>query len=204
MRKVLVAIVILIVVVWLIPYDPQPDGGIRVPPPVAPVVTSPATSPRVQAASGRAQVAPESVPDIAEPPAPKPQTPATTMAMPLQMWGERGLSGPVSSLFQQKENAFVAEPLDPLWSRSREAEILGQMAQISGLRLINIEVECRTSMCRVQWTQNAPVFVEGEVRGMPNDVYEDLLARLGYTETIPVGTAGDAGGMTSLTYLPRQ
>jgi len=120
------------------------------------------------------------------------------------MWGERGLSGLVSSLFQQKENAFVAEPLDPLWSRSREAEILGQMAQISGLRLINIEVECRTSMCRVQWTQNAPVFVEGEVRGMPNDVYEDLLARLGYTETIPVGTAGDAGGMTSLTYLPRQ
>ena len=126
------------------------------------------------------------------------------MAMPLQMWGERGLGGPVSSLFQQRENAFVAEPVDPLWSRSREAEILGQIAQISGLRLINIEVECRTSMCRVQWTQNAPVFVEGEVRGMPNDVYEDLLARLGYTETIPVGTAGDAGGMTSLTYLPRQ
>jgi hypothetical protein len=204
MRKVLVAIVILIVVVWLIPYDPQPDGGIRVPPPVAPVVTSPATSRAEQADSGRAQVAPESALDVAEPPAPKPQAPATTMAMPLQMWSERGLGGPVSSLFQQKENAFVAEPLDPLWSRSREAEILGQMAQISGLRLINIEVECRTSMCRVQWTQNAPVFVEGEVRGMPNDVYEDLLARLGYTETIPVGTAGDAGGMTSLTYLPRQ
>ena len=204
MRKVLTAIVVLIVLAWLIPWDPLPDGQIQVPPPVAPVVATPATSATEQADSGRAHVAPESAPDVAEPPAPKPQAPATTMAMPLQMWGERGLSGPVSSLFQQKENAFVAEPLDPRWSRSREAEILGQMAQISGLRLINIEVECRTSMCRVQWTQNAPVFVEGEVRGMPNDVYEDLLARLGYTETIPVGTAGDAGGMTSLTYLPRQ
>jgi hypothetical protein len=204
MRKVLVAIVVLMVVVWLIPYEPQPDGQIQLPPPVAPVVTSPATSRAEQADSGRAQVAPESALDVAEPPAPKPQAPATTMAMPLQMWSERGLGGPVSSLFQQKENAFVAEPLDPLWSRSREAEILGQMAQISGLRLINIEVECRTSICRLQWTQNAPVLVEGELRGMPNDVYEDLLARLGYTEMIPMGTAGNAGGITSLTYLPRQ
>ena len=204
MRKVLTAIVVLFVLVWLIPYVLEPDGQMQAPPRVAPVVTSPATTPTEQADSGRAHVAPESAPDVAEPPAPKPQTPATTMAMPLQMWGERGLDGPVSSLFQQKENAFVAEPLDPLWSRSREAEILGQMAQISGLRLINVEVECRTSMCRLQWTQNAPVFVEGEVRGMPDVVYEDLLARLGYTEKVPVGTAGDAGGMTSLTYLPRQ
>src|SRR5688500_15812156 len=41
MRKVLTAIVVLIVVVWLIPYDPLPDGEIQVPPPVAPVVATP-------------------------------------------------------------------------------------------------------------------------------------------------------------------
>lgn len=204
MRRVLIAIVVLIVLVWLIPYDPQPDGEIQVPPPVAPIVATPAISPTERADSGRAHVAPESTPDVAEPPAPKPQAPATTKAMPLRMWSDRGLDGPVSSLFQQRENAFVAEPLDPLWSRSREAEILGQIAQISGLRLINIEVECRTSMCRLQWTQNVPVPVEGERRGMPDAVYEDLLARLGYTQMIPMGTAGDAGTITSLTYLPRQ
>ena len=204
MRKVLVAILVLVVVVWLIPHDPQPDGQIQVPPSVAPVVTSPATRPAEQADSGRAEVAPESAPGVGEPPAPRPQAPATTMATALQMWGERERGGPVSSLFQQKENTFVAEPLDPLWSRSREAEILGQIAQISGLRLINIEVECRTSMCRLQWTQNAPVLVEGELRGMPNEVYEALLARLGYTQMIPMGTAADARTITSLTYLPRQ
>jgi hypothetical protein len=203
-RRVLIAIAVLIVLVWLIPYDPLPDGQIQVPPPVAPIVKSPAISPTEQADSGHAHVAPESTPDVAEPPAPKPQAPATTKAMPLRMWRDGGLDGPVSSLFQQKENAFVAEPLDPLWSRSREAEILGQIAQISGLRLINVEVECRTSMCRLQWTQNAPVLVEGELRGMPNVVYEALLARLGYTQMIPLGTAGDAGAITSLTYLPRQ
>ena len=203
MRKVLSAIVLLIVLVWLIPWDVEPDGQIEVPPPVAPVIATPEISPTVQADSGRAHVAPESAPYVAEPLAPKPQAPATTKAMPLQMWGERGLGGPVSSQFQQRENAFVAEPLDPLWSRSREAEILGQIAQISGLRLINIEVECRTSMCRLQWTQNVPVPVEGELRGMPNDVYEGLLARLGYTQMIPMGTAADARTITSLTYLPR-
>jgi hypothetical protein len=121
------------------------------------------------------------------------------------MWADAGLDGPVASHFQQKENAFVAEPLDPLWSRSREAEILGQIAQISGLRLINIEVECRTSMCRLQWTQDVPVPVEGELRGMPSDVHKDLLTRLGYTQMIEMGTAGDAGSrtLTALTYLPR-
>ena len=41
MRKVLTAIVVLIVVVWLIPYDPLPDGELQVPPPVAPVVATP-------------------------------------------------------------------------------------------------------------------------------------------------------------------
>jgi len=204
MRKVLAASVVLVVLVWLIPYDPLPDGEIQAPQLVAPDVTSPATRPIERADSGRAHVAVASTPDVAEPPAPEPPAPATTKAMPLQMWGERGLGGPVSSLFQQRENAFVAEPLDPLWSRSREAEILGQIAQISGLRLINVEVECRTSMCRLQWTQGVPVPVEGELRGMPNDVYEVLLARLGYTQMIPLGTAGDARTLTSLTYLPRQ
>jgi hypothetical protein len=206
-RKVLTAMLVLVVLVWLIRWDLQPDGEIQAPPPVAPVVATPAASPTEQADSGRALVAPESAPDVAQPPAPKPHAPATTMAMALQMWGEQGIAGPVSSLFQQRENAFVAEPLDPLWSRSREAEILGRIAQINGLRLINIEVECRTSMCRLQWTQNAPVFVEDEVKGLPNDVYEGLLARLGYTQMIPMGNAfvGDkgGGGITSLTYLPR-
>ena len=41
MRKVLVAIVVLVVAVWLIPYVPSLDGEIQVPPPVAPVVATP-------------------------------------------------------------------------------------------------------------------------------------------------------------------
>jgi hypothetical protein len=206
MRKVLIAIAVLAALVWLIPWDPQPEGEIQVPPPISPVGATPESRSTLPATDARAIVAPESVPDVAEPPAPKPQAPATTTAMAVRMWGDAGLDGPVASHFQQKENAFVAEPLDPLWSRSREAEILGQIAQISGLRLITIEVECRTSMCRLQWTQDVPLPVEGELRGMPSDVQNDLVARLGYTQKIEMGTAGDAGSraLTALTYLPRQ
>jgi hypothetical protein len=203
-RKVVIAMVGLLVLVWLIPYDLQRDREKEGPPPAAPIVTSPGISATEQADSGPVQVAPASAPSVAEPPAPQPQAPATTQAMALRMWGERELNGPVPSLFQQRENAFLAEPLDPLWARSREAEILGQIGQISGLRLINVEVECRTSTCRLQWTQDVPVPVEGELRGMPNVVYEDLIARLGYTQPIPMGTAADARTITSLTYLPRQ
>ena len=198
MRKVLIAIVALVVVVWLIPYEPLPDGQIQVPPPVAPVVTSPATSPTEQADSERAHVAPEPAPDVAEPPAPRPQAPATTPARALQMWDQGGLIVPRN--FRENEKAFMVELLDPLWSRSREAEILSAIAQINGFRWLTIEVECRTSMCRLQSTQNVSVPPTG-----PDPIYTELLARLGYEPRL-LGMARDinAGTVTYLTYLPRQ
>src|SRR5918993_3368054 len=41
MRKVLIAIAVLIVLVWLIPWDLEPVRQIQVPPPVAPVIATP-------------------------------------------------------------------------------------------------------------------------------------------------------------------
>jgi hypothetical protein len=118
------------------------------------------------------------------------------------MWDQRGLT--VLPIFRENEKAFVTEPLDPLWSRGREAEILGQVAQTSGLRLSTVAVECRTSMCRLQFTQNV-VPGSDEHRGVPSPFYAALLARLGYEQMIQVGMARDnAGTVTSLAYLPRQ
>ena len=198
MRKVLTAIVVLIVVVWLIPWDPLPDGEIQVPLPVAPVVATPAATPTEHADSGRAHLAPESTPDVAEPPAPKPQGPATTPAVVLQMVDERGLR--VLPIVRENEKAFMIEALDPLWSRSREAEIHSAIAQINGLRWVTIEVECRTSMCRLQSTQNVSVPPKA-----PDPIYTELLARLGYEPRL-LGMARDinAGTATYLMYLPRQ
>lgn len=115
------------------------------------------------------------------------------------MWDHGGLIAPPN--FRENEKAFVIEPLDSLWSRSREAEILSAIAQMNGLRLLTIEVECRTSMCRLQFTQNVPV-----PPNVPDPVYTELLARLGYEPRLPfLGMARDnAGTVTYLTYLPRQ
>jgi hypothetical protein len=133
-----------------------------------------------------------------------PGAPVATTARALQMWEQR--KGRVPPLFRQREDAFLAEPFDPLWSRTREAEILSEIAQMTGLRLINVEVECRASMCRLQLTQNVPVPAGGEQRGVPDPVYTELFARLRYEQMmIPIGMTGDnAGTATSLTYLPRQ
>ena len=129
------------------------------------------------------------------------EVPATTPAVVLQMVDQRGLR--VLPSVRENEKAFVIEPLDPLWSRSREAEILGQLAQVSGVRLSTVEVECRTSMCRLQFTQNVANGSD-EHRGVPSPFYAELLARLGYEQMIrPVMARDNAGTVASLAYLPR-
>jgi len=141
----------------------------------------------------------ESVETVA---APSISTPAATPAVVLQMVDQRGLN--VLPIVRENEKAFMIEPLDPLWSRSREAEILEQLAQVSGVRLSTVEVECRTSMCRLQFTQNV-VNGSDEHRGVPSPFYAELLARLGYEQMIrPVMARDNAGTVASLAYLPRQ
>ena len=136
-----------------------------------------------------------------EPRAGSEPAPATTPAIVLQMVDQRGLT--VLPIFRENEKAFMSEPPDPLWSRTREAEILGQLAQVSGVRLSTVEVECRTSMCRLQFTQNVANGSD-EHRGVPSPFYAELLARLGYEQMIRPGMARDnAGTVTSLAYLPR-
>jgi hypothetical protein len=128
--------------------------------------------------------------------------PATTPAIVLQMVDQRALR--VLPSVRENEKAFVIEPLDPLWSRTREAEILGQLAQVGGARLSTVEVECRTSMCRLQFTQNVANGSD-EHRGVPSPFYAELLARLGYEQMIrPVMARDNAGTVASLAYLPRQ
>ncbi len=54
------------------------------------------------------------------------------------------------------ERAFVAEPVDLLWAPSMEADIysfFSKTAQIDGVQFPTIEVECRTSMCRLPFIE---------------------------------------------------
>jgi hypothetical protein len=162
-RKVLIAIAVLIVLVWLIPYDPQPDGQIQVPPPVAPVVAAPKdrstpTTADVPALSDQ-PVASDSV----EPPV---QVALTPMAQKAQ--SARALIDPgLASI----ENAFAAEAVDPLWATGMEGHILGQLTQ-ANLQLVTMQVECRTSMCRIQ-------LVEGPSKRTDPGSFHDLVRDMG-------------------------
>jgi hypothetical protein len=213
MRKVVVPVSILAVAlgVWLANRQPAFDA---VPPEsivTTPVVTrSPEIPPVVQTERVKAIAASELPIETGAPPLePLPArgpVPATSPAITLEMWDQRGLGLGLEVFphLRGYEKDFLIEPLDPVWSRSREAEILGQLAQISGLGLLAVEVECRTSVCRMQLTHGV-VSAESEHLEVPVRLYTELSAKLGYEDRIPTGFARvDAATVASLAYLPRQ
>lgn len=58
-----------------------------------------------------------------------------------------------ASNMREHERAFAAESIDASWARGAENEIFGKVAQIAGLRLVDLAVECRSTMCLLQMTQ---------------------------------------------------
>jgi hypothetical protein len=105
-------------------------------------------------------------------------TPPTAMARALQIWQDRRITAPGGFAAADKE--FVAEAIDPLWAPAMEARIVSEIAQISGLKLVSILAECRTTMCRLQLTQT--------MKAPPSS--ELFRARDG-----PVGKAHDSPGL---------
>jgi hypothetical protein len=58
---------------------------------------------------------------------------------------------PVMPELLETERTFAAEPRDPNWSTAAETQILAKFAGIPGLELANLEVECRQTLCRLQF-----------------------------------------------------
>jgi hypothetical protein len=114
-----------------------------------------------------------------------------------------GLSVPPSLAALETEKTFSAEAVDPLWSVHREADINDAIAQVNGLELITLQVECRTSLCRLQLTQR----VSGPIAQRTDAVmsfYGKVFDWLGVEHQPPVMLAVDGSGIaTSLVYLPR-
>ncbi len=146
MRKVLIAIAVLIALVRLIPWDLDPDVQTRVPPPVAPVIATPESRSTPATADALLLSDEPAADDPAAPPVLLPDqvalTPMEQKAQSARALQEPGLAG--------IEQAFVAERVDPLWATGMERTILDHLAQANGLEVATMQVECRTSMCRVQ------------------------------------------------------
>jgi hypothetical protein len=79
-------------------------------------------------------------------PAPLPgQVPVTPMAQLLESKKEQ-----LPPELVEQEQAFSAEPVDAAWATGAEANVLAKLAQMSGLALTGLRVECRSTMCRLQ------------------------------------------------------
>jgi hypothetical protein len=101
------------------------------------------------------------------------------------------------------EREFGAEPLDAGWAPGAEVELLAKVAQVPGLKLIDLQVQCRSTMCRLQLTQ--PHRIPGEVAGPP---FLLLLNSLGmeprWMMTVPDGYGGPSASTRSFAYLWRE
>jgi hypothetical protein len=61
----------------------------------------------------------------------------------------RGMPAPPELL--ETERTFAAEARDPYWSTAAESHILARVAEIPALALGSLEVECRQTLCRLQF-----------------------------------------------------
>jgi len=191
MRKVLIAIAVLIVLVWLIPRDLEPGGETQIPPPVTPVVATPED--RSTPATDNAPVLSDepAADDPAEPPVLRADQVALT-PMEQKAQSARALVDPGMAGIEQ---AFAAERVDPLWATGMEGNILGQLAQ-ANLQLVTMQVECRTSMCRVQ-------LIEPPSKPRDPGAFRDLVRDFGLDVWRVNGFVDQNGTSTLVAHLAR-
>jgi hypothetical protein len=191
MRKILSAIVLLIVLVWLIPWDLEPDGETQIPPPVAPVVARPERGSTPATDNAPLLSDQPAADDPAEPPVPLPDqvalTPMEQKAQSARALVEPGMAG--------IEQAFAAERVDPLWATGMERNILDQLAQ-ANLQLVTMQVECRTAMCRIQ-------LVEPPSKRPDMNAFQDLVRGFGLDVWRMQGFGNQSGATTTVAYLAR-
>ena len=107
------------------------------------------------------------------------------------------VSVPTIPEFGQTLRQFAAERSDPSWSAATEARILREISQATGLSAGDVQVGCRTTLCRVLLTN--PQFV-------PNARYRafnELVASFGLKELWSFALPDENGTMFSVAYVQR-
>jgi len=98
----------------------------------------------------------------------------------------------------ETERAFAAESPDPQWSTATEAAVLGRIAEIPGAAYASVNVECRTTLCLLQFVESAaPAPKSGIV-----DVVE-LVKPQGLKSVWMMGIRVRGGAPVGIAYLQR-
>lgn len=103
------------------------------------------------------------------------------------------------------EREFGAEPVDAMWAPGAEADLLAKFAQMPGLKLIDLQVQCRSTMCRLQLTQ--PPATPGQDGRTPFNVLHDEIGLTPRWIMAVVDGAGAPGRllpMRSIAYYWRE
>jgi|SRR5688572_6486939 len=101
----------------------------------------------------RRDAVPEPQPAPAPPPTPGPYASISAALADHDAPAERRM--PLLPELLETDRAFAAESEDPQWSTATEAAVLGRIAQIPGAAYVSVNVECRTTLCLLQFVQSA-------------------------------------------------
>jgi len=104
---------------------------------------------------------------------------------------------------QAYERDFANESRDPEWSAGMEGRILAEISQLSGLAAYLIEVDCRTTRCRLQLILPANPTRSLEFANSSANPLQTNLAEAVNLETELVLVMGESGTSVFLTYLRR-
>ncbi len=146
---------------------------IAVAPPRVDSLTTPESAPAAPGAEPAANAAPE--PQRSPLPGEAPTTPMTQVLADreLNMIVGRASGGDSAIPLElaEGEREFAAEPIDSTWAAGAEARLLAVFAAMPGLELIDLQAECRSTMCRLQLTQ--PPAEPGQDRLQPFNILRD-------------------------------
>ncbi len=151
-----------------------------------------ANEPNAEPPSEAVVVAPRPVDVRALPsiePAPLPGATAATPMADLMIG--KGHDGPMPALIEG-ERKFAAEPVDRTWAPAAEASIYAKLAEIPGLKLVDLQLECRSTMCRLQMSG---------VSSLPS--FKGLFEPIGLTPAWMATMKDRAGPQRSFAYLWR-
>jgi hypothetical protein len=110
------------------------------------------------------------------------------------------------------ERTFAAEPIDPRWASTAEARILGEIATLPGRSMLALQVECRSTLCRLQVVEpDKPLLdTRGPSTGIPADVValgnsiRELVSRSGLESRGAMSVPDPSGTRVLVAYFARE
>ena len=126
-------------------------------------------------------------------PAPLPgETPVMPMAQLLESAQRQ-----IPPALVQGEREFAAESVDANWAPGAEGSILSKFAEMPGLALISMQVECRSTMCRLQVASpNSP-----DAASRPFNI---LVDSIGLETRWKIAIIDPSGALQSVAYMRRE